>query len=118
MPLTFLPFNQCNIYEQTLKISVEALVEICLNVGVLMEVIPDGIDILPPQQHVPQLGLHQQSSSIHEYRHKQQQQEKLNFAYYMLDETDDFVDEGIMLDRNYNADDVSAETAFMQGIFD
>lgn len=97
--------------KQTLKISVEALVEICLNVGVLIEVIPEGIDILPPTQHVPQFGLQQQqqkssssssSSSVDEYRQIQRLREKFNFAYYMLDETDDLEEEGILFD-----DDVS-----------
>jgi hypothetical protein len=68
-----------------------------------MEVIPEGIDILPPTQHVPQFGLQQQqksssSSSVDEYRQIQQLREKFNFAYYMLDETDDLEEEGILFD--------------------
>lgn len=102
----------------TLKISVEALVEICLNVGVMMELIPDGVDILPPQQHVTQFGLQQDVSSIHEYRQIQKQQEKLNFAYYMLDETDDFSDEGVLLDYSYPSDDASADATTTLGVFD
>ena len=89
--------------QQTFKISIEALVDLCLNVGVLMEVIPDGIDILPPTQQVSQFGLQRQQqqssslSSLEEYRHIQQLQEKFNVAYYMLDETDDLEEEGILL---------------------
>jgi hypothetical protein len=100
LEVTFLKYELFSFFlQQTLKISVEALVEICLNVGVLMEVIPDGIDILPPAQHVPHFGLQKEqlSSSVDQYRKMQQLQEKFNFAYYMLDETDDLEEEGIIL---------------------
>ena len=107
-----------NEIPQTLKISVEALVEICLNVGVMMELIPDGIDILPPQQDVPQFGVQFQSSSIQEYRQLQQQQEKLNVAYYMLDETDDLDDEGLLFDYKYDSGDTSANATTAFSVFD
>ena len=103
---------------QTEKISVEALVEICLNVGVLMEVIPDGIDILPPQEHVPKFGIQHPSSSIHEYRQIQEQEDRLNFAYYMMDETDEFDEEGVLLDFNFHSDDASTDATAAFGVFD
>lgn len=96
----------------------EALVEICLNVGVMMEIIPDGVDIIPPQQHVPQFGLQQLSSSVFEYQQMQRQQEKLNSAYYMLDEADDLSEEGVMFDYSYHSSDASTDVATALGVFD
>ena len=84
----------------------------------MMELIPDGIDILPPQKDVPQFGVQLQSSSIEEYRQLQQQQEKLNLAYYMLDETDDLDDEGLLFDYKYDSGDASANATTAFSVFD
>jgi hypothetical protein len=76
--------------------SIEALVDFCLGVGVMMQLIPDGIDIIPPKQNVSKLGLESDTTIK---KQKRQILEDLNVAYYMLDETDDFDEEGILIDH-------------------
>lgn len=119
--LAFTNEESCNKFAQSLrsqrffhattqKMSIEALVDFCLGVGVMMQLIPDGIDIIPPKQNVSKLGLQQRD----ETRRQKQIYHELNVAYYMLDETDDFDEEGILVEHtlNGNKDAASAVGAF------
>jgi hypothetical protein len=106
---------------------VEALVEICLRVGVGMELISEDMPPLrPPRRQVPQFGVSRRrrqrptpplpSSLIPDDHHWQRQREKISMAYYMLD--DDFQDEGVLFDNNdhnhghdQDSDDTTTTTA-------
>lgn len=65
-----------------------------MKVGVSMQMIPRGVDLIPPKQNVPQLGL-PQNDRPHNPRLTREQ---LNAAYYMLDSADELEEEGVMWD--------------------
>lgn len=109
--------------------SIEALVDFCLNVGVMMQLIPDGIDIIPPKQNVSKFGLqnnndhNNNNSNGHDNnqmsrRQQQQTYKELNNAYYMLDETDDFDDEGILMDHIKSTTTGSNDQPLAVGVFE
>jgi hypothetical protein len=72
--------------------SIESLVDMCLRVGVSMQLIPKGVDVIPPKQNVPHLGL---PDSHQDPRRTRAQ---LNAAYYLLDDTDDLEEAGVLWD--------------------
>jgi hypothetical protein len=85
----------------------------------MIQLVPNGIDIVPPKQNVSKFGLQRQQDNNNDNhnnnsRRQQQTKEKLNFLYYMLDETDGFNDEGILLDDYYPTS--MGSTSF--GVFD
>jgi hypothetical protein len=88
--------------------SLEALVDLCVRVGVSMQMIPEGVDLIPPKQNVPQLGLPQSSDRPHNARWTREQ---LNAAYYLLDSADELEEEGVLWDYT-PADDMEV------GVFD
>jgi hypothetical protein len=80
--------------------SVEALVELCMKVGVFMQLVPEGVDLIPPKQNVQQLGL---PNGHQRYDEQRRTRDHLNFAFYMLDGADDLDEDGVIWD--YSADD-------------
>lgn len=66
--------------------SLEALVDLCMRVGVSMQLIPHGVDLIPPKENVPQLGRSLPPRT----------REQLNAAYYLLDSADDWEEEGVL----------------------
>jgi hypothetical protein len=68
---------------------VEELDDFCDKVGVYMQVVPDGVELIPPSQNVEHLGQHSSHRQV---------QEQLNYAFDMADGAD-FEEEGVIRDE-------------------
>lgn len=97
--LAFTNEESCSKFASTLQqqqffhpmvqaISVEAIVEICCNMGVTIQLIPDGIDVIPPKYNVEQLGLPSSSSNQKEMKNNHHHNHgTMNKSSYYMDIT-------------------------------
>lgn len=74
---------------------VDSLDAMCENLGVYVQVVPDGVELIPPSQRVEQLGRNN-SRSLRE------QQTHLNYVFDMA-EGAEFEDEGLLLESAVGA---------------
>lgn len=74
--------------QQPQELSLDALNEFCETLGVYVQVIPDGVELIPPQQNVEQLGQHNRSLK--------DQQNHLNYVFAMED--GGFEEDGMLLE--------------------
>jgi geranylgeranyl pyrophosphate synthase len=71
---------------QPQEVSLENLDDFCDTLGVYVQVVPDGIDLIPPTQMVKSLG---HNPDLKEEQHR------LNYLFAMAEE---FEDEGLLID--------------------
>ena len=73
---------------QPQQIFIDDLDQVCQKLGAHVQVVPTGVELIPPQQHVKQLG--KVNRSLRE------QQDHLNYVFDMMDGAD-FEEEGLLL---------------------
>jgi len=78
---------------QIQKINMSLLEDLCENLGVSAQIVPDGMDVLPPQENVKQFGSHQTATL-------REQQKHLEYVFDMAEGCDEFEDEGILCTVN------------------
>lgn len=72
----------------------EDLFEFCDRVGVYMQVVPDGVELIPPSQNVENLGQHGAS--------QRRVREQLDYVFDMADGAE-FDEEGLIWDHESSA---------------
>lgn len=86
---------------QPQQVFLDDLGQFCQKLGVYVQVVPTGVDLIPPQQNVKQLG--KVNRSLRE------QQDHLNYIFDMIDGAD-FEEEGLLV--------ASAEPTAIFGAFE
>jgi len=81
----------CLLWIQPQQVFIDDLDQFCQKLGVYVQVVPAGVDLIPPQQNVKQLG--RVNRSLRE------QQDHLNYIFDMMDSTD-FEEEGLLMASN------------------
>lgn len=77
-------------FSQPRELLVDELDDLCETIGVYRQVIPAGVELIPPTQNVEQLGQH----SI---MNRRRVREQLNYHFDMVDGAD-FEEEGLIWD--------------------
>jgi len=72
---------------QPRQIFTDSLDRVCQQLGAYVQVVPEGVELIPPQQTVKQLGKINRSL--------REQQDRLNYVFDMMDGAD-FEEEGLL----------------------
>lgn len=65
----------------------------CERLGVYVQLVPKGVELIPPSQNVEEFGISN--------NHLREQQNRLNYIFAMVDGAD-FDDEGLILEQVLN----------------
>ena len=84
---------------QPQQIFIDDLDQVCQKLGVHVQVVPTGVELIPPQQHVKQLG------KVN--RRLREQQDHLNYVFDMMDGAD-FEEEGLLLSGSESSTSIGA----------